>query len=235
MRTRTTKERGRAKRAPKQETFGFARWGGKRRGAGRKPQGERAGVSHAKRPEVAARHPVLVTVKLAKGLASLRTRETHAVVREAIARATGRFEFRVVEYSVQRDHVHMIAESKSAQSLTRGMRGLTTRIARALNRSWERAGRVFADRYHARILRTPREVRNALVYVVQNARKHGVWSSWKACDPFSSARWFDGWRERPPELRSILESSFLSKARTWLLSRGWRRHGLIRWQEVPAV
>lgn len=216
-----------------QGTFGFTRWGGRRRAAGRKPKGERAGVSHAKRPKLCARFPVHVTVKLVKGLPSLRSAASHRVVKAVLAQASGRFGLRLVEYSVQTDHVHVIAESTDERSLSRGMRGLTVRIARALNALWRRTGRVFADRYHARILRTPREVRNALVYVIQNARRHRVWSSWKAPDPLSSAASFDGWKERP---RSVdPEPPLLSRARTWLLSRGWRRHGLVRWHELPAT
>ncbi len=95
---------------------------------------------------------------------------------------------------------------------------------------------MFADRFHAHILRTPHEVRNALVYLFQNARKHRAWAT-LAPDPFSSGRWFEGWKDaRPsPGARSRRpEPSFLSKAHTWLLSLGWRRHGLLSLTEAPA-
>ena len=128
--------------------------------------------------------------------------------------------------------MHFLAEASDERALSRGMIGLTTRIARGLNRLWKRAGRVFVDRYHGRILTTPRAVRNALVYTLQNARKHGALRSRRA-DEFSSARSFDGWKEGAPE---GAESSprFLERARTWLLSIGWRRHGLIAARETPA-
>jgi hypothetical protein len=48
------------------------------------------------------------------------------------------------------------------------VRGLAIRVARAVNRALGRRGRVFADRYHARALTTPRAVRHALVYVLMN-------------------------------------------------------------------
>ncbi len=132
----------------RQREFGFTDWGGKRRGAGRKPKGEKAGVSHAKRPKLAARFPVHVTVKLAQGLPSLRTPDGNTILRQAFAAGFARFaDFRLVEYSIQRDHVHLIAESSDELALTTGMRGLTVRIARALNRLWGRKGRVFADRW----------------------------------------------------------------------------------------
>src|SRR5205085_9797535 len=109
------------------------------------------------------------------------------------------------------------------------------RVARALNRLWGREGAVIADRYHAHVLRSPREVRAALVYVLQNGRKHGC--SFAEADPFSSAKWFDGWEHPPlPESVTARRAPPLSvPARTWLLRLGWRRHGLIFLSEKPAV
>ena len=127
-----------------------------------------------------------------------------------------------------------LSRDRSIKALSLGMRGLTVRLARGLNRIWGRVGRVLADRYHSRVLRTPREVRNALVYVLQNARKHGAWSVRGAPDPFSSGRAFGGWKERPVIIpRPEDAPSFLAQARTWLLGRGWRRHGLLSLHEVP--
>ncbi len=146
----------------RQVEFGFTNWGGKRKGAGRKPKGEKAGVSHAKRPALAARFPVHVTLKLVQGLPSLRQKSAFLVVKQAFARASERFGFRLVHHSVQSNHVHLLVEAQDERALSRGMQGLGVRIARSLNTFWQRAGRVLVDRYHARILRTPREVRNAL-------------------------------------------------------------------------
>ena len=74
-------------------------WGGKRRGAGRKPKGEKAGVSHAKRAVLASRFPVHVTVRLEKGLPSLRRKEAYRVLKRAFAAGSERFGFRLVEYA----------------------------------------------------------------------------------------------------------------------------------------
>jgi hypothetical protein len=76
------------------------------------------------------------------------------------------------------------------------MAGLSIRLARSVNRVLERHGRVWGDRYHARALRTPRETRHAIVYVLMNFKKHG--NSSNRIDPMSSARWFDGWRTPQP-------------------------------------
>ena len=137
--------------------------------------------------------------------------------------------FQVVEYSLQSNHLHLLVESREARCLSRGMNGLAVRLARGLNARWKRLGSVFADRYHARILRTPREVRVALVYVLQNARKHGAWRA-KDPDVYSSGSEFPGWRHGPGGSRPRL----LPRARTWLLSVGWLRHGRIDPLEMPA-
>ena len=217
----------------RQREFGFANWGGKRRGAGRKPKGERAGVSHGARAKLAARFPVLVTLRLCAGLPSLRAEAEHERVRSALAAST-KEDFHVVEYSAQSNHVHLLVEAASASALARGMIGLAVRLARRLDRLWRRVGAVFSDRYHARVLRTPSEVRTALVYVLQNARKHQAWIA-RFADVYSSGVTFDGWRERAKVAESSagVRASVLARARTWLLGVGWRRLGLIGLLELP--
>ncbi len=217
----------------RQVEFGFANWGGKRKGAGRRPKGEKACVSHAKRATLASRFPVHVTMKLERGLPSLRQRPAFSVVRQAFARATGRFGFRLVHWSVQTNHVHLLVEAEDERALSRGMQGLGVRVARSLNVLWRRAGRVLADRYHARILHTPREVRNALRYVLANAHKHGVQLA-RGLDPFSSGEDFDGWEGSCRKICADSASSLFGRARTWLLRVGWRRHGFLGWDECPA-
>jgi hypothetical protein len=108
------------------------------------------------------------------------------------------------------------------------MQGFAVRLARRINRAFGRKGRVFAERYHARSLTSPRSVRNSLVYVLLNWRKHGRRQD--GLDPWSSARWFDGWEGRSPDAAE----SPLEKSQTWLLTTGWRRLGLLRTSERPA-
>jgi REP element-mobilizing transposase RayT len=201
--------------------------GGARPGAGRKPKGERALVSHAKRTAVTPREPALITTKLVAGLPNVRRESSLAVLREALAAGADRFGFRLVECSVQTNHLHLVADAQDARAIARGMQGLLVRVAKALNRLWGRRGTVLADRYHARILRTPREVRQALVYVLQNARKHGARIT--GIDACSSGPWFGGWRDRVARAPSPIAA-----ARSWLLTRGWRRGGLISTSECPA-
>jgi REP element-mobilizing transposase RayT len=210
------------------------RRGGKRRGAGRKPKGPKALVSHKKRERLAARHPVLVTTRLRAGLPSLRRPDAFAVLEKAFAGSIAGSQqhgFRLVHFSVQATHVHFIVEARDARSLSSGMKGLLVRIARGLNRLWRRTGAVFGDRFHARALRTPREVRTALAYVLKNAHKHGCHVH--GVDPYSSGRAFSGWTSATSfePMSDGLVSAL--KPRTWLLAHGWKRHGLIDPCERP--
>jgi len=87
------------------------------------------------------------------------------VLRELRARAD---QFRVTHFSVQGNHIHLIVEASSARALGSGLRSLTIRIAKRVNRLLMRCGPVFADRWHARPLTSPRAVRHVLVYVLTN-------------------------------------------------------------------
>ena len=140
-------------------------------------------------------------------------------------RASNRDEFRIVHYSVQDNHVHLIVEAENELILSSAMRRVAIRIALRVNRLLFRRGRFWADRWHSHTLKTPREVRNALRYVLQNHRKHSSFCA--ALDPLSSAQWFDGFLHPvPPSFRSS-GPPVVAPPKTWLLNVGWRRHGLI--------
>jgi hypothetical protein len=149
-------------------------------------------------------------------------------VRSAL-RASSRADFRILEFSVQKDHVHLIVEADHRRALSGGLRGVAIRLARAVNRVLGRRGRVWDDRYHARSLTSPRAVRHALVYVLANFRKH--LNAGTEIDPCSSAGWFTGWRK--PRSLAGLGPSPVVEAHTWLARIGWRRHGLIGTHERP--
>ncbi len=193
--------------------------------------GATACVSHHGRAELKERFPVHVTVRIARGLPGLRERNAYYLLLRSFRAGRDRFGFRLNHYSVQTNHVHMIVEAEDSRSLTRGMQGLQIRMAKALNKLWRRAGRVFADRFHNRILRTPGEVRNVLAYVLNNGRRHGSFATKDIPDPFSSGCWFDGWIEQL-EHDSPTRAP-IARARTWLQRVGWQMHGLIPLSEVP--
>ena len=155
---------------------------------------------------------------------------------------------RIIHASIQGNHLHLIVEAKDRTRLARGMQAFQISAAQRINRAISkrtgvrRIGRVFSDRYHATILTSPRQVRNTLAYVLNNWRRHGedqrrVARAWKI-DPFSSGAFFDGWKEREdqrfvPPLPETYRPLVVWFARSWLLTTGWRRHGLISLGEVP--
>jgi REP element-mobilizing transposase RayT len=111
-------------------------------------------------------------LKVRRGLPSLRTGRLVRELERSFSESCERGRFRLVHYSIQNDHVHALVEATSAHDLACGMKSVAARFARAVNRIFGRSGPVLVDRYHLHILRTPREVRNALAYILLNARRH---------------------------------------------------------------
>ena len=225
-----------------QQRFAFPnRHGGNRKhdwARKQKRRGKQCPVPHRRRCEVEERFPMHVTLRLREGLESLRRRQTYAVVCQALCKGKEYGEFRLHQFSVQSNHLHLIVEASDRVSLARGVQGLAIRIAKGLNKLWERRGKVFAERYHALVLRSARQIRNALRYVLGNAFKHDwskVLNGWFG--PCSSAAWFDGWRGwngQPLRARSF-EGALVPvvAARSYLLRMGWRRWGLLDPTELP--
>ena len=221
------------------------RWGGCRDGAGRKA-GERPRIRHRSREAFARPVPAHVTLRVHDDVPSLRTVSILHALEATFARGCARPGFRLVHYSLQGNHAHLVVEAHDRAALGRGMKAIGARLALTVNKLAERSGRVLADRYHMRLLRTPKEVRNALRYVLLNARHHTGASAWKAVraaeellDRASSARFFDGWKRktygtgRTGDPRPPTGPSPVARARTWLLTVGWRRHGLLDPADVP--
>lgn len=219
-----------------QGSFKFVGWGGKRRGAGRKARG-RPSVAHSSREKRSGAVVAHVTLRFVAGLPNLRELAHFTVVLSAIvASAFGLF-FRIVEFSVQRNHIHLLIEAVDMEATTLGLKSLEARISRSLNRHLGRKGRVIGDRYHFHRIETPREARNALAYLLNNARKHaleaGVPLPTGWVDPRSSGPWFSEWSDADPaHLRRAARP--VPAPRSWLLRVGWRKAGAtISTDELP--
>jgi len=167
-----------------------------------------------RRPDLVARHPVHVTMKVQPGIGYLRAYRRAKVLEEAFREARERYGVRIIHYTIQGNHLHLLVEAESSAALSRAMQGLAIRIAKRLNALAGRGGGVFADRYHVRALATRREVANAVRYVLGNYRHHTQeYLPPKWDDPFSSARYA---RRAPGEDAPVVEP------KTWLLRVGWR-------------
>ncbi|MCH7599838.1 MAG: transposase [Myxococcales bacterium] len=213
--------------------------GGPRKGAGAKRVG-RGQVAHRQRSNFNELTPAHVTLRVVKGLSNLRQRSLVMEVRKTFARGCERGDFRLVEYSIQHNHLHLIVEAESRDALSRGMKSIAARFALAVNRVFKRTGKVIAGRYHVQLLTSPQQVRNALRYVLLNIRKHFKQRNGHAppvkIDEASSGSQFDGWRASCESLRvkaSTREEVGVAKAASWLLSKGWRRRGLIDLSAIP--
>jgi len=228
----------------------FKKRGGKRRGAGRPPNGERAGSPHKKRPYLHARYPVHVVLRVVRAAGNLRRRCVYQAIREATLITALREDFRIVHLSIQRTHVHLLVEADGKGALARGMQGFQISAAKHLNAAISkgrpgprRRGTVFPDRYHAEIITSPTQAHHAIRYVLGNWRRHREdrkepMSTWKV-DWFSSAVMFPGWAEygdepflwRGPDTYDPL---IVYQPRTWLLREGWKKTGSISCRDVPS-
>jgi REP element-mobilizing transposase RayT len=244
--------RAEAKHQEPEQLALFKKRGGKRRGAGRPPNGLRAGSPHKERPDLPARYPVHVVLRVVSAVGNLRRRRVYHAIREATLTTARREGFRIVHLSIQRTHVHLLVEADHKGALASGMQGFQISAAKHLNAAISkgrpgprRRGAVFPDRYHAEIITSPRQARHALSYVINNWRKHKedrseVTRSW-AIDWFSSAAMFPDWAEYgdagclwrgPPTYDPLL----VYRPKTWLLREGWKKHGAtISCREVPSA
>lgn len=239
----------------------------RRRKPGRKPKGRRAGSPHKTRPELKPWQPVHVVLRVIEAIRNMRKRHMYKALREATLSVAKRElhdlrdgAFRIVHISIQRNHVHLICEADHKQALSRGMQSFQISAAKHLNRALtvkgmrgvigyreamgaRRRGTVFPDRFHQEIIRTPKQARHTLAYVLNNWRKHredrGELSSTWNVDPFSTGVLFEGWKERSDAVvympyRATYQPMIVYLPRTWLLRVGWRKHGLIGFEDVPS-
>src|SRR4029077_3946869 len=186
-------------------------------------------MPHDTRPKIDPRYPVQVTIRATPGLPSFRSPRGFGALRRAIARASldG---FRVIHFSIQQDHGHFIVEGDEARRARGGGHGLAVRLALAINRVLGRKGNVVGDRYHARPLTTPRQMRTSMVYVLLNFRKH--LRAPPCIDPRSSGEHFSGWQRASAATRVAPATALPG---TWMARVGWRlAGGPLRLEEHPA-
>jgi REP element-mobilizing transposase RayT len=224
------------------------RRGGRRRGAGRKPKGKRAGSRHQTRPEVKASQALHVVLRVLPAVGSLRRRKMYQAMRQATILAAVRERIRIVHVSLQGTHVHLLIEAENKHALARGMQGFQISAARHINtmlrdnRYGRRRGRVFADRYHLEVITSPTRAHRAIGYILNNWRRHkedqhGLASTWLV-DPFSSGVSFPDWKELEGQsfmwpIRATYEPLMVRRPRSWLLREGWKRCGTVSARAVP--
>lgn len=185
-----------------------------------------------------------MTIRVVQQMRSLRKRKKYKVLYDVFCK-TRRPGFRICQYSVQDDHIHLIVEATNRATMTAGMRSVNIRIGKGINRAFGRkSGKVIGQRYHEEHLGSPRQVRNTLAYVLNNyiannSRRHGGKDIGAAggpdsFDPCSSAEYFSGWKGAKDPV-PITPDAPVSAPRTLLLRKLWRRHQLIELNAVPGA
>jgi REP element-mobilizing transposase RayT len=228
-----------------------------------RPKKPGAGAPHTKRPPLKPREPVHITLRVVDVIGRLRTRSAYMAIREAAITVLKRDDFRIVQMSIEGTHLHLLVEVAHRRALTNGIRAFQGSAAKHLNAAfskagswWERKqaarlghalpkrrkGSVFTDRYHETVIKTPRQARHALAYVLNNWRRHredqrSVARGW-LIDPFATGWAFDGWKERADtpfvwKVRATYQPVPVWLPKTWLLRTGWKMYGLISVRVVP--
>jgi putative transposase len=183
-------------------------WGGRREGAGRPPLKKRKSVAHRARPPVSRHRPHHITVRVTDETWNLRSQRCFRPVTAAMRLAIVRRHIRIVHFSVQHNHIHLIVEASDRRSMSNGLRVLFARIARGLNEVMGARGARIADRYHEHVLETPSETRNALLYVIGNRAVH-------------LARWGKTVGAHVDAFSSLACDELIQKPGSWLLRVGW--------------
>jgi putative transposase len=213
----------------------FPRRGGRRPGAGRKRLGRKR-VAHTRRPDISRHTPAHITLRVLDDVGRLRRRDAFKIVRGVMIEHLGRADARIIDLSIQGNHIHVVCEAVDRRALSSEMHDFKIAVARRINRIRRRKGTVFSDRYHEEILRSPTQTRRCLAYVLNNWRRHGEDKlSNRVVDPYATGMWFRGWREAshvvvPPRLELLPRR----EPESWLLREGWTRGGpRISFYEVP--
>jgi REP element-mobilizing transposase RayT len=215
-------------------------WGGARRGAGRKPKANKHDSAHRTRPKHVGRYPLHVVLRTCEDVPRLRQPAGYAAINGALKHVSSLTNFRIVHVSLQHNHIHLLVEADNGDALEHGMRAFATSVARRINRAFGRRGKVVAFRYYTTKLTGPMQVRNALVYVLNNWRRHnederGLRQREAKLDPYSSAIAFTRWADfrlgpLPPKYIPLK----VSPPNTWLLAVGWElANKPIRTYDVP--
>ncbi|MBA3464126.1 MAG: transposase [Deltaproteobacteria bacterium] len=209
-----------------------------------RPRKAGAGAPHTIREAFKPSEPLHIVLRVEEVMRNLRKRNMYRALRAATLAVASREDFRIVHVSIQRLHVHLLVEADGKRALSRGLQAFEISAAKHLNAAlkWKkrRRGKVFTDRYHSEVIRSRRQARHALAYVLNNWRKHreDQGRNWNV-DPFSTGCSFTGWKAFEERLLmwnvpATYEPMFVWLPKTWLLREGWMLYGRIDFHEVPS-
>ncbi len=153
-----------------------------RKGAGR-PALHDPGIRHTNRPHIKKPASLHLTIKVKKKKAEIKNKSVLKILKRAIlnARKQG---LRVIHFSLEYDHVHLLIEADNNLILGKGMQAFGVTLSKAINRLKKLKGGVYKHRYHFRQISSTRELKIVMNYIFTNGLKHGTAKS--ILNPFNS-------------------------------------------------
>ena len=152
------------------------------KGAGR-PARHDPGIRHTKRPNLKKPTSLHLTVKIKKNKAEIKNKSVLAILKRAIVNARKQG-LKVIHYSLEYDHVHLLIEADNNLILGKGMKAFGVTFAKAINRLKKLKGEVYKHRYHFRRISSSKELKNVMNYIFTNGLKHKTANS--IISPFNS-------------------------------------------------
>ena len=191
-------------------------------------------VSHSRRERFARRSVAHVTLRVREGIPSLRGRRMAKALGDCFRRGCRKVGFSICHFSIQGNHLHLIVEADNHAALARGMQGFAIRAAKAINRVAGRKGTVWNDRYYVRRVQAGCAIRDLLIYVLHNARRHDIhFKGINGLDPLSSARYFRGWYGKPELPPAPPGDPPVAPPQTMALINSWEMYGYLDPKEIP--
>lgn len=137
--------------------------------AGRKAIHDK-GIRHTSREEIFKPSPLHLTVKLKR--ADIQNKVVLRILKHAIYRSRLQG-LRVIHFSLEHNHVHLYAECESNFVLGKAMKAFGVTFVRRVNKLKKIKGQLYKYRYHLRVLKSARDAKNVINYILKNGIKHG--------------------------------------------------------------
>jgi REP element-mobilizing transposase RayT len=180
------------------------------KGAGRKAIHDK-GIRHTKREMIKKDTVLHLTLKIEKNKANLKNKSILKALQHSIKKARS-LGLKVIHYTLEYDHVHLLIEASDKISLGKGMQSLGISFSKGINKIKKQTGKVFKTRYHFRKLNSPREIKNALNYILGNGIKHRETLS--VINSFNSLPAINNFKHLYPGFELMIEETI---SKSWVL------------------
>lgn len=129
------------------------------------------GIRHSSRMKFSKLTSFHLTIKVRENKADIQSKKLLKALHHAIARARLK-NLKVIHYTLEYNHVHLLVETNDHRILHAGMQALGISFSKAINKVKSLKGHVYKHRYHQRKIGSARELKNVLLYIFNNGKKH---------------------------------------------------------------